>query len=80
MPHYRKQKNLTIAGDKLGTLIDNYGKIPVTDIAKLIGETYNKTRINIELLELNPKKKLDNLISDDNGYFSVEKFSRLYKY
>ena len=69
---YRVQKKLTISVDKLDSIYRNFGKMPNTEIAVLIGETYGKLINNLKVLGLIEGRKIQE--------FDMDEFSKHYKY
>ncbi len=75
------QRRVSVPPEKVDLILKNFDKMKVTELAVLIGESYQKTVLNAKLLGLTKKNfDIDDNLADDKGYFSVEKFSRLYKY
>ena len=60
----RWQKNITLSPDNLDYTLKNFGKIPLTKIAKEIKEPYNKVRNNLILFGVisnTPKQRFFNV-------------------
>jgi hypothetical protein len=54
---YRINKNITINEAAQNYLFNNYGKIPLTKIAKHLNLSYNVIHKNVALFELNKKTR-----------------------
>ena len=74
---YRHQKKITISVEKLDDIFKNFGKMPNSKLAVLIGETYGKLVNNLKVLELIPPKEYDLTVGDENGNFDVDKYFKL---
>ena len=80
MATYRTQKQLTITEEQRQTLIDNYGKMDKTKLAKLIGETYNKTVVNLRIMGLAHTRAKVIQMQPREDYFDEIEFSKYYRY
>ena len=69
---YRYQKNITIPIEKLDDVYRNFGKIPNSQLAVLIGESYGKLINNLKVLGLIK-------VPEKQG-FDIDSFSKHYKY
>ena len=77
--HY-VQHNITISPEQVEFVKTNFGKINNSELAKMLGLSYNKTHNNLRLLGLvTPRKDTGKVVKMD-GYFDEEDFFKHYQY
>lgn len=67
----RWQKNLTITKEQRKYIENNYGKMSIGELSKMLGLGYNKVHNNLRLLN-KVKTRTARIIKMD-GYFDIDK-------
>lgn len=75
---YRVQQNITLTPEQQQIVINNIGKMDNVRLSKLVGVGYGKLVSNIRVMGLARKEAEINF--DNNGFFDVDQFLKLYNF
>ena len=75
-----QQLNYTLDEKQLAYLKENFGKMNIASLAKMIGMNYGKTHNNLRLLGLVGSRNTKAKVVKMEGYFDEESFFKNYNY
>lgn len=74
---YRKQTNITLNEEQKKFVLDNFGKMNIGEISKMLGLGYNLVHNNLRVMG-KVKTKMTKVIKMD-GMFDIDSFGKFYK-
>jgi len=80
MENRRYQKNITVTEEQMKFIESNFGKMPIGQIAKMLGIGYNKVHNNLRMVGKVKTLQAKVVSFEKNGYFDVDRFAQYYNY
>lgn len=74
---HRYQRNITVSPEQKKFIEENYNKMSIGQLSKMLGLTPNKTYNNMKIIFNMPTK---GKVVPMEGYFDVDAFGKLYNY